>query len=104
MRDNDGDVHHVIVCTQCSCWPTFLSPMPPFWKNSEYIARVVAEPRTALIEMGLALDAGELVKVVDTTPQRRAMVIPRRPSASEDQTAAALAPYVNNLNIAGYAR
>ena len=103
VRDNDGDVHHVIVCTQCSCWPTFLSPMPPFWKNSEYIARVVADPRTALIEMGLTLDPGEPVKVVDTTPQRRAMVIPRRPSASEDRPAA-LAPYVNNLNIAGYAR
>ncbi|MCY3802562.1 MAG: nitrile hydratase subunit alpha [Chloroflexi bacterium] len=104
VRDNDGDVHHVIVCTQCSCWPTFLSPMPPFWKNSEYIARVVADPRTALIEMGLTLDPDEPVNVVDTTPRRRAMVIPRRPSASEGQTAAALAPYVNNLNIAGYAR
>ena len=102
VRDNDGDVHHVIVCTQCSCWPTFLSPMPPFWKNSEYIARVVAETRTALIEMGLALDPGEPVKVVDTTPQRRAMVIPRRPSSDGEPTA--LAPYVNNLNIAGYAR
>ena len=102
VRDNDGGVHHVIVCTQCSCWPTFLSPMPPFWKNSEYIARVVADPRIALVEMGLTLDPGEPVKVVDTTPRRRAMVIPRRPPVGEDS--AALAPYVNNLNIAGYAK
>ena len=104
VRDNNGGAHHVIVCTQCSCWPTFLSPMPPFWKNSEYIARVVADPRIALVEIGLTLDSDEPVKVVDTTPRRRAMVIPRRPSVAGDPAGAALAGYVNNLNIAGYAR
>ena len=104
VRDNDGGVHHVIVCTQCSCWPTFLSPAPPFWKNSEYIARVVADPQIALVEMGLMLDPDEPVKVVDTTPRRRAMVIPRRPPVGGDAVGVALAPYVNNLNIAGYAR
>lgn len=104
VRDNTGGTHHVIVCTKCSCWPTFLSPMPPFWKNAEYTTRVVVDPRTALIEIGLMLDPGELVEVVDTTPQVRAMVIPKRPSVDGDATAADLAPYVNNLNIAGYAK
>jgi nitrile hydratase len=104
VRDNSGDTHHVIVCTKCSCWPTFLSPVPPFWKNAEYTTRVVADPRSALIEIGLMLDLNERVEVVDTTPQVRAMVIPKRPSVGGDPATAPLAPYVTNLNIAGYAR
>ncbi len=104
VLDNTGDVHHVVVCTQCSCWPTFLSPSPPFWKNSEYTMRVVEEPKLALVEMGLTLDPNEQVEVVDTTPSRRAMVIPRKPDSAEGLATSDLARHVNNLNIAGYAR
>ena len=104
VRDNTGDTHHVIVCTKCSCWPTFLSPSPPFWKNADYTTRVVADPRLALLDIGLTLDPEEPVEVVDTTPAVRAMVIPKLPSIEDEPSSANLAPYVTNLNIAGYAR
>ena len=104
VHDNTGGTHHVIVCTKCSCWPTFLSPMPPFWNNAEYTTRIVADPKLALIDIGLTLDPSEPVEVVDTTPEVRAMVIPKLPAVNGDPANAALAPYVNNLNITGYAR
>lgn len=104
VRDNTGPVHHVVVCTECSCWPTFLSPIPPFWKNKAYALGVVADPKSALVEMGLFLDPEEPVEVVDTTPKVRAMVIPKHPAPDGKLSEAELARYVTNLNIAGYAR
>ena len=104
VYDNTGPVHHVVVCSQCSCWVSFLAPMPPFWKNDEYTKKVMDDPKGALVEMGLMLDEHERVEVVDTTPKVRAMVIPKHPASNGALTDAALARHVNNLNIAGYAR
>jgi nitrile hydratase subunit alpha len=86
-------LHHVIVCTQCSCtaWPVLGLP-PDWYKSFEYRARVVRESRTVLREMGLEVPSDVEIRVHDTTAETRFMVLPLRPAGtdgwSEDQLAA----------------
>ncbi|GBD44241.1 Low-molecular weight cobalt-containing nitrile hydratase subunit alpha [bacterium HR40] len=86
------DVHNVIVCTLCSCYPRFLLGAPPDWyKSRAYRARVVREPRAVLAEFGLELPPEVRVVVHDSTAELRYMVLPLRPLGtanwSEEQLA-----------------
>lgn len=84
LEDTEG-VHHVVVCTLCSCYPYDLLGNPPWWyKQDVYKERIVSDPRTTLKEMfGLAVPSSVEVRVYDSTSDIRYMVIPRKPSGME---------------------
>ena len=81
---NTSDVHNLIVCTLCSCYPRLLIGLPPDWyKARAYRSRAVREPRAVLAEFGLELPEGARVEVHDSTADLRWMVLPARPSDTE---------------------
>jgi len=91
--ENTPDVHNVIVCTLCSCYPKMLLGIPPAWyKSLAYRSRTVVDPRGVLAEFGLELGPEVAVRVHDSTADLRYIVLPMRPKAtrgwSEDQLAA----------------
>jgi nitrile hydratase len=93
VLENTEKVHNLIVCTLCSCYPRPVPGLPPDWyKLKPYRARAVREPRAVLAEFGTIIPDGVEVRVSDSTSQVRYMVLPRRPSDTEqldeDQLAA----------------
>lgn len=100
--ENTPGVHHVVVCTTCSCVPSPLSGSTPDWyKSTAYRSRVVGEPRAVLREFGLELPAEVDVKVVDTDSRRRCMVLPLRPAGAEGLSEAQLATLVTQESLFG---
>lgn len=82
--ENTAQVHNLIVCTLCSCYPRLLIGLPPDWyKARAYRSRAVREPRAVLSEFGLDLPAPVRVDVHDSTADLRYMVLPMRPDGSE---------------------
>jgi nitrile hydratase len=93
VLENTADVHNLVVCTLCSCYPRAVLGYPPFWfKSAAYRARGVRDPRGLIAEWGTVLPEGVKIRVVDSTADYRWMVLPRRPAGtdgwSEDQLAA----------------
>ena len=91
--ENTREMHNVIVCTLCSCYPiALLGPSPKWYKSEAYRSRVVFDPRGVLQEFGVTLPAGKQITVWDSTADLRYMVVPERPAgtdgASEEQLAA----------------
>ncbi len=91
--EDTEDVHNVIVCTLCSCYPRPLLGLPPDWyKSRAYRSRVVREPRAVLREFGTEIPDDVKVRVHDSTAELRYMVLPRRPEGTdgldEDELAA----------------
>jgi nitrile hydratase subunit alpha len=79
LEDTDR-LHHVIVCTLCSCYPSGLLGNPPEWyKSFEYRSRVVREPRAVLAEFGTEVPPGVDIRVHDSTAEQRYLVLPVRP-------------------------
>jgi nitrile hydratase subunit alpha len=90
---NDAEVHNMVVCTLCSCYPWPVLGLPPVWyKSMPYRSRAVSEPRAVLKEFGVVLPEGKDVRVWDSTAEVRYLVVPERPAGSdglnEDQLAA----------------
>ena len=82
--ENDAQVHNMVVCTLCSCYPRNLLGLPPDWyKSRPYRSRAVFEPRAVLREFGTELPDDVVVRVHDSTADMRYMVLPRRPSGTE---------------------
>ncbi|GAA6162711.1 nitrile hydratase subunit alpha [Pelagimonas sp. KU-00592-HH] len=82
--ENTPDVHNVVVCTLCSCYPWPLLGIPPGWyKSDAYRSRVVREPRKVLAEFGLELPEGTSVRVWDSTAEIRYLVVPERPAGTD---------------------
>ena len=78
--ENTSQVHNLVVCTLCSCYPFSLLGLSPSWyKSNEYRARAVRDPRGVLKEFGVELDEGTQVRVWDSTSERRYLVLPERP-------------------------
>ncbi len=103
--DNQENLHNVVVCTLCSCYPRALLGLPPAWyKSLEYCSRVVSEPRGVLQEFGLELDPGIEVRVYDSTADIRYLVIPERPAGTEGMTEAELAELVTRDSMIGVAK
>jgi len=101
---NTPEVHNVIVCTLCSCYPRFLLGPPPDWyKARAYRSRVVREPRAVLAEFGLVLPDQVRIEVHDSTAELRYMVLPMRPEGTEDMDDAALAALVTRDCLIGVA-
>jgi nitrile hydratase len=101
---NTADVHNVIVCTLCSCYPiALLGPSPTWYKSEAYRSRVVREPRAVLADFGFDLDADVRVSVWDSSAESRYMVLPRRPAGTEDLDLAALTARVTRNGLIGVA-
>ena len=84
VLENTPELHHLIVCTLCSCYPRAVIGYPPHWyKSFAYRSRAVREPRAVLAEFGTALPDGVRVRVVDSTADYRWMVLPLRPPGTE---------------------
>ena len=93
--ENTPEVHNVIVCTLCSCYPRALLGMPPTWYKSEnYRRRVVREPRSVLREFGTIIPEHVSIRVHDSNADMRYVVVPMRPREtagwSEEQLASIL--------------
>jgi len=82
--ENTSEVHNVVVCTLCSCYPWPVLGLPPRWyKSEEYRSRMVAQPRTVLGEMGVDVPADVLVRVWDSSAEARYLVLPERPAGTD---------------------
>lgn len=102
--ENTDDVHNMVVCTLCSCYPWPLLGIPPTWyKSDAYRARAVREPRAVLAEFGVVLPASRAVRVWDSTAEVRYLVIPQRPEGTENLDEAALAARVTRDGMVGTA-
>ncbi|WP_431280964.1 nitrile hydratase subunit alpha [Humitalea sp. 24SJ18S-53] len=103
LADAPG-LHHLVVCTLCSCYPRAVLGYPPHWyKSSAYRARAVRDPRGVLTEWGTVLPEGTAVRVVDSTADYRWMVLPERPAGTEGWDAARLAGIVTRDVLVGVA-
>ncbi|MEJ2885252.1 nitrile hydratase subunit alpha [Actinomycetospora aeridis] len=104
VLEQTDDVHHVVVCTLCSCYPWPVLGLPPSWyKDPAYRARVVREPRTVLREMGLDVPADKEIEVWDSSSEVRYLVLPQRPAGTEDWDAEALTGLVTRDAMVGVA-
>jgi nitrile hydratase len=82
--ENTPDVHNVVVCTLCSCYPWAVLGLPPVWyKSAPYRARAVIDPRGVLKELGVDVPDSREVRVWDSTAEIRYMVLPERPKGTE---------------------
>ena len=103
--ENTEAVHHMVVCTLCSCYPrSLLGPPPDWYKSLPYRSRAVSDPRGVLEELGLTLDEGTELRVVDSTADIRYLVVPRRPPGTEALDEDALAALVTRDSMIGVAQ
>ena len=101
---NTPEVHNLVVCTLCSCYPWPTLGLPPAWyKSSAYRARAVIEPREVLREFGLDLADGVEVRVWDSTAEIRYLVLPERPPGTGDLAEEELAALVTRDAMIGVA-
>ena len=99
---NTPALHHLVVCTLCSCYPWPVLGLPPTWyKSAPYRARAVKDPVGVLADFGVALPAGTDIRVWDSTAEVRYLVIPQRPAASAGLSEAALADLVTRDSMIG---
>ena len=100
--ENTPDVHNIVVCTLCSCYPWPVLGVPPTWyKSSEYRARVVRDPRGVMSEFGLTVSDDTEIRVWDSTAEIRYLVIPERPAGTDGMDASALADLVTRDSMIG---
>lgn len=100
--ENTEQVHHMVVCTLCSCYPRALLGRPPDWyKSFAYRSRAVVDPRGVMCEFGLELDESVEVKVLDSTADLRYLVLPRRPAGTEHLPETELAKLVSRDSMIG---
>lgn len=105
VLENTPAVHHVVVCTLCSCYPWPVLGLPPSWyKDPAYRSRIVREPRNVLAEFGLELAEGTEIRVFDSSSEVRFMVLPERPAGTGDLSEAELAALVSRDSMVGVAR
>ena len=103
VLENTADVHHLVVCTLCSCYPRAVLGYPPFWyKSAAFRARAVRDPRALLAAEWRTVIADTVkVRVVDSTADYRWMVLPMRPPGTEGWDEARLAGIVREGDMIG---
>ncbi|MCX7275279.1 MAG: nitrile hydratase subunit alpha [Burkholderiales bacterium] len=100
--ENTPQVHNLVVCTLCSCYPWPVLGLPPAWyKSAPFRARAVIDPRGVLADFGVVLPADTEVRVWDSTAEIRYLVLPQRPSGSEALSEAQLAALVTRDSMIG---
>jgi nitrile hydratase len=103
--ENKPDLHNVVVCTLCSCYPRAVLGLPPDWyKSRQYRSRVVRAPRDVLAEFGTELPVDVEIRVHDSTADMRYLVLPERPHGTEGWDEARLAALVSRDAMIGVAR
>lgn len=101
---NDANVHNLIICTLCSCYPWPVLGQPPYWyKDPVFRARGASEPRAVLKEFGVTVAAEKEVRVLDSSAQIRWFVIPEQPPGTDDWSEAQLAELVTPEAMMGVA-
>ena len=102
VLESTPQVHNVVVCTLCSCYPWPVLGLPPTWyKDAAYRSRVVMEPRAVLREFGLDVDESKEIRVWDSTASIRYMVLPERPKGTGDLPEEKLAELVTRDSMIG---
>lgn len=100
--ENTAEIHNMVVCTLCSCYPWPVLGLPPVWyKSAPYRSRAVSDPIGVLKEFGVTLADGQRVKVWDSTAEVRYLVLPMRPSGTEDLGEDQLADLVTRDSMVG---
>jgi nitrile hydratase len=102
---NTPDVHNVVVCTLCSCYPWSLLGIPPSWyKSLAYRSSMVREPRRTLAEMGTDVPEHVEIRVWDSSAEVRYLVLPERPEGTDGLAESALAGLVTRDSMIGVAK
>jgi nitrile hydratase subunit alpha len=102
--ENTEEVHNVIVCTLCSCYPiALLGPSPTWYKSTAYRSKVVSEPREVLRQFGLELPESTHIQVWDANAESRYMVLPRKPAKAAHLTVDEVAKRVTRNGLIGTA-
>ena len=103
VLENSADVHHLVVCTLCSCYPRAVLGYPPFWyKSASFRARAARDPRDLLAsEWKTVIPDAVKVRVVDSTADYRWMVLPVRPAGTDDWDETRLAGIVREGDMIG---
>ncbi len=100
--ENTDDVHNMVVCTLCSCYPWPVLGLPPVWyKSAPYRSRAVIEPRTVLAEFGTQLGGDVEIRVWDSTAELRYLVVPQRPAGTDGWSEEQLAEIVSRNSMIG---
>ena len=100
--ENTAEVHNVVCCTLCSCYPWAVLGLPPTWyKSPEYRSRVVREPRAVLADFGLEVPEGKEIRVWDSSSDMRYMVVPERPAGTDGLSEEQLAGLVTRDAMIG---
>lgn len=102
--ENTDDVHNIVVCTLCSCYPWPTLGLPPIWyKSAPYRGRVVSDPRGVLEEFGVELADDVEIRVWDSNAELRYLVLPQRPAGTDGMNEDALAELVTRDSMIGTA-
>ena len=100
--ENTTDLHNLVVCTLCSCYPWSVLGLPPTWyKSAPYRSRAVKDPRGVLRDFGVHLPQSTRIRIWDSTAEVRYLVIPRRPANSEHLNESELAALVTRDSMIG---
>lgn len=100
--ENTPEMHNMVVCTLCSCYPWQVLGLPPTWyKSFEYRSRAVIEPRAVLRDFGLEVDESRNIRVWDSSAEMRYMVLPQRPAGAEGLTEERLIPHITRDALIG---
>ena len=103
--ENSDDIHHLVVCTLCSCYPRALLGLPPDWyKSFAYRSRAVIDPRGILQEFGTDISDDTEVVVLDSTADLRYLVLPQRPADTDGMSEDELAALVTRDSMIGVSR
>ena len=100
--ENTPQIHNMVVCTLCSCYPWPVLGLPPVWyKSAPYRSRAVSEPEEVLSEFGVTLPEGKAIRVWDSTAEMRYLVIPERPAGTKGWREEQLAELVTRDSMIG---
>jgi nitrile hydratase len=100
--ENTGEVHNLVVCTLCSCYPWTVLGLPPVWyKSAPYRSRAVSDPRSVLADFGVTLPSAKEIKVWDSTAEVRYLVLPERPAGTDGWNEEKLAALVTRDSMIG---
>jgi nitrile hydratase subunit alpha len=100
--ENTPELHNMVVCTLCSCYPWSVLGLPPTWyKSAPYRARAVKDPRGVLEEFGVELPQSTQIRIWDSTAEVRYLVVPQRPAGTEHLSERELANLVTRDSMIG---
>jgi nitrile hydratase len=100
--ENTPGLHHIVVCTLCSCYPWSVLGLPPVWyKSFAYRSRAVIDPKGVLADFGVTLPPGAEIRIWDSTAETRFLVLPMRPAGTEGWSEEALAALVTRDSMVG---